>query len=81
MLSESSLLRYVRVEVINTTCYVINCVNVISKFNKIPNELLKDRNPKFILVTCVWMLLLCSDNGKYSLENFDYKFDEEIFLR
>ena len=80
MLCEGNLPKYFWVEVVNTTCYILNRVLIRTIFKKTPYELWNERKPNisyFHVFGCKYFVL---NNGKDNLGKFDTKSDESIFL-
>ena len=80
MLSEYSLPKYFWAEAVNTACYVINRVNIRPKMNKTPYEVLKKKTSNQSHLKVFGCRCFVHNNGKESLEKFDAKADEWIFL-
>ena len=80
MLYESNLSKYLWAEVINTACYILNHALIRPILKKTPYELWKGRKSNigyFHIFDCRYFIL---NNGKDSLDKFDAKSDEAIFL-
>ncbi|PKU72109.1 Retrovirus-related Pol polyprotein from transposon TNT 1-94 [Dendrobium catenatum] len=80
MLAEYTLPRYFWAEAVNTACYVLNRVNIRSKLNKTPYELLKGRTPNLSHLHVFGCKCFILNNGKHPLGKFDPKSDEGVFL-
>ena len=79
MLNENNLIKYFWVEVVNTSCYVLNRILLRPILKKTPYELLKNKKPNIIyfkVFGCKCFIL----NTKGNIEKFDAKSDVEIFL-
>ena len=80
MLAEYSLPKYFWAEAVNTACYVLNRVNVRSKLNKTPYEIIKGRTPNLSHLHVFGCKVFILNNGKSPLGKFDPKSDEGVFL-
>ena len=79
MLNENLLPKYFWVEVVNTACYVLNCVLIRPYLNKTPYELWKHKRPNidyFKIFGCKCFILNTKDN----LGKFDPKSNVGLFL-
>ena len=80
MLNEYSLPKYFWAEAVNTTCYVLNRVNIRLNLNKTSYELLKGKTPNLSHLHVFGCKCYVHNNGKNILGKFDAKSDEGIFL-
>ena len=79
MLNENNLPKYFWVEVVNTSCYVLNRILLRLILKKTPYELWKNKKPNisyFKVFGCKCFILNTKDN----LGKFDAKLDVGIFL-
>ncbi|XP_075106969.1 uncharacterized protein LOC142179962 [Nicotiana tabacum] len=70
----------VKVEEVNTACYLINNCMIRSLLNKTPYELLNGRKPKLTHLRTFGCKCFVLNNGKEALGKFDAKSDKGIFL-
>jgi len=80
MLSESSLPKYFWVDVVSTSCYVMNRVLIRPILKRTPYELFNERKPNINhlrVFSCSYFIL---NNGKENLGKFDEKDDHGIFI-
>ena len=80
ILSESSLPKYFWVDVVSTTCYVMNRVLIRPILKKTPYELFNGRKPNIEHLKVFGCKFYILNNGKENLGKFDEKADSDIFL-
>jgi len=80
MLNETGLPKYFWVDVVSTTCYVINRVLIRPILKKTPYELFRGRKPNLSHLKVFGCKCFILNNGKDNLGKFDSKSDEGIFL-
>jgi len=80
MLSESSLPKYFWVDVVSTSCYVMNKVLIRSTLKKTPYELFNGRKPNISHLRVFGCGCFVLNNGKENLGKFDEKADNGIFI-
>jgi len=80
MLSESSLPKYFLVDVVSTSCYVMNKVLIRSVLKKTPYELFNGRKPNISHLRVFGCSCIVLNNGKENLGKFDEKAYHGIFI-
>ena len=80
MLSESSLPKYFWVDLVSTSCYVMNRVLIRPILRKTPYELLNGRKPNISHLRVFGYSCFVLNNGKENLGKFDEKADNGIFI-
>ena len=80
MLNENSLLKYFWTDVVNTTCYVLNCVLIGPILKKTPYDLFKNIRSALSRLKEFCCKCFILNNGKEQLGKFEAKADEGIFL-
>jgi len=80
MLNETNLPKYLWVDAISTTCYVLNRALIRPILKKTPYELFKGRKPNISHLKDFGSKFFILNNGKDNLGKFDSKADEGIFL-
>lgn len=80
MINESSLPKYIWVDVISTACYILNMILIRLILNKTPYELLKGRKPNLQHLHVFGCKCFVLNNIKDNLGKFGEKADESIFL-
>lgn len=80
MLNETVLLKYFWVDVVNTSCYVMNHVLIRPIIKLVSYELFKGRKPKYLSPLYFQMKCFVLNNRKDNLGKFDPKVDEGLFL-
>jgi len=80
MLNENSLPKYFWADAVNTACYVLNRVLIRPILKKTPYELFKRRRPVLSHLKVFGCKCFILNNGKESLDKFDAKADEGVFL-
>jgi len=80
ILIESSLPKYFWVDVVSTTCYVMNRVLIRPILKKTPYELFNGRKPNFGHLKVFGCKCYILNNGKENLSKFDENADDGIFL-
>jgi len=80
MLNETELPKYFWVNVVSTTCYVLNRVLIRPMLKKTTYELFKGRKPNVSHLKVFGCKCFILNNGKDNLSKFDSKSDGGIFL-
>jgi len=80
ILSESSLPKYFWVDVVSTSCYVMNKVLIRPILKKTPYELFNGRKPNISHLRVFGCSCFILNNGKENLGKFDEKVDLGIFI-
>jgi len=80
MLNETELPKYFWVDVVSTTCYVLNRVLIRPMLKKTTYELFKGRKPNVSHLKVFGCKCFILNNGKDNLSKFDSKSDGGIFL-
>ena len=80
MLVASGLPRNFWAEALNTSSYIINRCMIRPILKKTPYELFKGRKPNIMHLRVFGCKCYVHNNGKESLEKFDPRSDEAIFL-
>lgn len=80
MINKSSQPKYLWVDAISMSCYVLNKILIHSILKKIPYELLKGREPNLSYLHVFGCKCFILNNGKDNLRKFDAKADKGIFL-
>jgi len=80
ILSESSLPKYFWVDVVRTTCYMMNMILIRPILKKTPYELFNGRKPKIGNLKVFDCKCYILNNGKENLGKFDEKAYSRIFL-
>jgi len=80
MLNETLLPKYFWVDVVNTSCYELNCVLISPIIKKTPYELFKGGRLVLTYLKVFGCKCFILNNGKEQLGKFDAKVDEGIFL-
>ena len=80
MLNEYNVPKYFWVDVVSTTCYVLNRMLIRPILKITPYELFKGRKPNGAHLKIFGCTCFILNNGKENLGKFDSKVDEEIFL-
>ena len=80
MLSESSLPKYFWVDLVSTSCYVMNKVLIRPILKKTPYELFNRRKPNINHLRVFDCSCFVLNNGKENLGKFNEKVDHGIFI-
>ena len=80
MLSESSLPKYFWADVVNTSCYVMNRVQIRPILKKTPYELFNGRKTNISHLRVFGCSCFVLNNGKENLGKFEEKVDNAIFI-
>ena len=80
MLSESFLPKYFWVDVVSTSCYVMNRVLIRPILKKTPYEIFNGRKPNICHLRVFGCNCFVLNNGKENLGKFDEKADHGIFI-
>jgi len=80
LLNATDLSKYLWVDAVSTTCYVLNRVLIRPILKKTPYELFKGRKPNISHLKVFGCKCFILNNGKNNLGKFDPKADEGIIL-
>ena len=80
MLCENNLTKYFWIEVVNTTCYILNRALIRPNIKKTPYELWNDQKPNISYFHVFGCKCFIHNNEKKNLGKFDAKSDEGSFL-
>ena len=80
LINETKLPNYFWAGAMNTICYTLNKVLIRPILKKTPYELYIGRKPNIFNLRVFGCKCFVSNNGKESLDKFDAKADEAIFL-